>query len=60
MSNQIMYEITHKDGMFELYSVVETKFGGVAKNYVKNTAFASELRDYAHNQGWTEYNPLQE
>lgn len=58
MDNQIMYEITHKDGLLELHSVVETKFGGVVKNYVKNAAFASVLRNYAHNQGWIEYKPV--
>lgn len=53
MTEAIQYEIKHKDGMLDLYSVVNTNFGGPAKNFVKSAPTASELRDYAEGQGWT-------
>jgi len=53
--SDIMYKIIPNGSLFDVYSVVETNFGGVAVNFVKTEPLLFKAVEFAENQGWTKY-----
>jgi hypothetical protein len=48
---RVRYQIHNKSGMYTLYSVVKTRFGGDARNYVTQSTDLGEVERVAVSLG---------